>query len=88
VVDVELCYKPGSYHTQEEATVSLTSPTAGTYEYTCMGRVGWAEACWVWVAVVVFCGRSVISLRQPALPQFGSWLQDVRHGRVEMAFAR
>lgn len=40
VVDVELCYKPGSYNTREEASVSLTSQTAGSYEYACIGQVG------------------------------------------------
>lgn len=39
MVDGELCYKPGSYQTREEATVSLTSQTAGSYEYVCIGQV-------------------------------------------------
>jgi hypothetical protein len=39
VADVQLCYRPGSYMQDEQAMVCVSSSTAGSFEYVCIGQV-------------------------------------------------
>lgn len=43
VADVQLLYKPGSYKSKEEGTVCISSQAAGSYEYVCIGQVGFLQ---------------------------------------------